>query len=119
MSEKTILEKTYRFAKKLNANAVPDSVRKDIDLIVKKIENNKSLVSAVTTSLIKKISCPQQDVRLHRKDFAHSYSARVLDTKVTTPFFKSKFPKYANKENAFLTLATRERVKWTKEKDKL
>jgi len=115
MSEKTILEKTYRFAKKLNANAVPDSVRKDIDLIVKKIENNKSLVSAVTTSLIKKISCPQQDVRLHRKDFAHGYSARVLDTKVTTPFFKSKFPKYANKESAFLTLATRERVKWTKE----
>jgi DNA (cytosine-5)-methyltransferase 1 len=39
----------------------------------------------------------------------------MLDTKVTTPFFKSKFPKYANKESAFLTLATRERVKWTKE----
>jgi hypothetical protein len=63
MNEKTILEKSYRSAGKLNANTVPDSVRKDIDLMVKKIESNKSLVSAVTTSLIKKISCPQQDVQ--------------------------------------------------------
>jgi len=54
MNEKTILEKSYRSAGKLNANTVPDSVRKDIDLMVKKIESNKSLVSAVTTSLIKK-----------------------------------------------------------------
>lgn len=39
----------------------------------------------------------------------------MLDTKVTTPFFKNNFPKYANKESAFLTLATREQIKWTKE----
>jgi DNA (cytosine-5)-methyltransferase 1 len=44
--------------------------------------------------------------------FINGYSARVLDTKVTTPFFKSKFPKYANKETAFLTKATRAEIIW-------
>ncbi|WP_027003656.1 hypothetical protein [Hugenholtzia roseola] len=31
------------------------------------------------------------------------------------PFFKDNFPKYANKESSFLTLSTRERIRWTKE----
>jgi DNA (cytosine-5)-methyltransferase 1 len=44
--------------------------------------------------------------------FINGYSARVLDTKVTTPFLKSKFPKYANKETAFLTKATRAEIIW-------
>ncbi len=51
---------------------------------------------------------------MHRTDFKGGYSARSLDTAVTTPFFKKYFPKYANKESSFLTLATREKIKWTK-----
>jgi DNA (cytosine-5)-methyltransferase 1 len=61
---------------------------------------------------------PTQDIRLHRTDFENGYSARSLDTKFTTPFFKRYFPKYANKESSFLTLTTRERVKWTKDEGK-
>ena len=56
---------------------------------------------------------PKQDIRLHRTDFENGYSARSLDTRITSPFFKKYFPKYANKESSFLTLATRERIKWT------
>lgn len=67
----------------------------------------------ISNKSFKKIKDSLQDIRLHRKDFEGGYSARVLDTKVTSPFFKEKFPKYANKESAFLTLATRERIKWT------
>ncbi|MCX5983017.1 MULTISPECIES: DNA methyltransferase [Nostocales] len=44
--------------------------------------------------------------------FPNGYSARVLDTKVTTPFFKINFPRYANKETAFLTKATRAEIIW-------
>ena len=44
--------------------------------------------------------------------FPNGYSARVIDTKVTTPFFKRTFPKYANKETAFLTKATRAEIIW-------
>ncbi len=56
---------------------------------------------------------PEQDILLHMAKFENSYSARGLDTKVTTPFFKQYFPKYANKETAFLTKATRAEVIWT------
>jgi DNA (cytosine-5)-methyltransferase 1 len=45
--------------------------------------------------------------------FEGGYSARSLDTNITTPFFKKYFPRYANKESSFLTLATRERIAWT------
>ena len=49
---------------------------------------------------------------MHRVDFEGGYSARTLDTNVVAPFFKQHFQKYANKESAFLTLATREKIKW-------
>lgn len=68
--------------------------------------------------MLKKIISSKQDIRLHRTDFVNGYSARVLDTRITSPFFKDNFQKYANKESAFLTLATREAIKWTKKECK-
>lgn len=110
---KEILEKGLQSAIELIANKkiVPID---DIDYLIEKIESNKSIVSALVTSLLKKIVEPTQDIRLHRVDFAGGYSARTLDTQITSQFFKEHFPKYANKESSFLTLATRERIKWTK-----
>ena len=118
MTENEILEKAYKKAeqivKKKQFDKFSETIREDVDLLVDKIEQNKSIVSALVTSLVKKIIDPIQDVRLHRTDFENGYSARSLDTKFTSPFFKNHFPKYANKESSFLTLATRERIKWTK-----
>ncbi len=96
----------------------PKIISSNIDAIVSKIDKNKSLISALVTSIVKKISNPEQDIRLHRTDFLGGYSARSLDTAVTTPFLKKYFPKYANKESSFLTLATREKIKWTKKEGK-
>ncbi len=122
MNEEQILEKAYHEARKLlsenRADTFNDVIRNDIDFLIAKIEKNKSIVAALITSLVKKISDPEQDIRLHRTDFENGYSARSLDTKFTTPFFKKYFPKYANKESSFLTLATRERIKWTKDEGK-
>jgi DNA (cytosine-5)-methyltransferase 1 len=97
--------------KKLKYN---DIIVENIDILVASIDKNKSLVSAMVTSLLKKISEPLQDIRLHRTDFEGGYSARSLDTDVTTPFFKQHFPKYANKESGFLSMATRAQIPWTK-----
>ncbi|MBI4823903.1 MAG: DNA methyltransferase [Nitrospirae bacterium] len=91
-----------------------DTIKSNVDTLINKIDKNKSLLSALVTSLVKKIIEPKQDIRLHRTDFKNGYSARSLDTSVTAPFFKKHFPKYANKESSFLTLATREKIKWTK-----
>lgn len=110
--ENKILEKAYQTATKSNYNKIDGNIKRDVDLLIEKIDSNKSILVALVTSLVKKIATPKQDVRLHRTDFKKGYSARSLDTKVTTPFFKKYFPKYANKESSFLTLATRERIKW-------
>ncbi len=111
--EKIILE-----AKKISESNTERSFNKkitdNVDIMISKIDNNKSILVALVTSCIKKMENPRQDIRLHRKDFEGGYSARSLDTQVTTPLFKKYFPKYANKESSFLTLATRERIKWSK-----
>jgi len=118
MKETDILEKALSEAKKLveknKFNKFPDVIKINIDTLIGKIDSNKSPLSALVTSLVKKITTPGQDIRLHRTDFENGYSARSLDTKITAPFFKQHFPKYANKESAFLTLATREKIPWTK-----
>jgi DNA (cytosine-5)-methyltransferase 1 len=118
MNGNEILEKIFQDAVNLiennQINQISDKITGDIDYLIEKIDSNKSIVSALVTSLVKKILEPTQDIRLHRVDFEGGYSARSLDTKVTTLFFKNHFPKYANKESSFLTLATRERIKWTK-----
>lgn len=113
MNGKEILEQAFQDAVYLIESKTLEEI-KEIDFLIEKIDSNKSIVSALVTSLVKKILEPKQDVRLHRTDFENGYSARSLDTKITTPFFKNHFPKYANKESSFLTLATREKIKWTK-----
>jgi len=87
-------------------------ITENIDVLVESIDKNKSLVSALVTSLLKKITDPAQDIRLHKQKFAGGYSARSLDTKVTVPFFKQHFPRYANKESGFLSLVTRVDIPW-------
>jgi len=112
-----ILEKNYKkaiqSAENRNFDMISDEIKKDINPLILKIESDKSLIQAVITSLLKKIISPEQDIRLHMAKFQNGYSARGLDTKITTPFFKKYFPKYANKETAFLTKATRAEVIWT------
>lgn len=111
-----ILEEHYQKAIQISENqhfdVIPNEIKRSIDPLILRIESDKSLIQVVITSLLKKIISPEQDIRLHMAKFDYGYSARVLDTKVTTPFFKKYFPKYANKETAFLTKATRAEVIW-------
>jgi DNA (cytosine-5)-methyltransferase 1 len=108
-----VLEKIFEESINLKTFTLSNDLKDCIDVLIENIDSNKSLVSALVTSLLKKIIEPQQDVRYHRVDFEKGYSARSLDTKITVPFFKKHYPKYANKESSFLTLATRERIPWT------
>ncbi|QYX31312.1 DNA methyltransferase [Sphaerospermopsis torques-reginae] len=111
-----ILEKYYQQAIELLENQslteIDAEIKNSVDVFLQKIETDKSLIQVIITSLLKKIIQPEQDIRLHMAKFPNGYSARVLDTKVTTPFFKNKFPRYANKETAFLTKATRAEIIW-------
>jgi DNA (cytosine-5)-methyltransferase 1 len=106
-------QKAIQLVEKQNFDEISDEIKASIDIFIQKIERDKSLVAAIITSLLKKIISPEQDIRLHKIKFQNGYSARVLDTKITTPFFKKYFPKYANKETAFLNLATRADIIWS------
>lgn len=109
-----VLNKAYKKAVQGRKISFPKLIMQNVDVLISHIDKNKSLLSALVTSLAMKAINPGQDVRLHRIDFENGYSARSLDTSVTAPFFKQHFPKYANKESSFLTLATREKIKWTR-----
>lgn len=89
---------------------ISNEIKESINPFIDKIETDKSLVQLIVTTLLKKIISPEQDIRLHMAKFEGGYSARVLDTVVTTRIFKKYFPKYANKETAFLTKATRTEI---------
>lgn len=112
-----ILEKAIKDSDKLIScnkfDSIPTNLRNNINILIDNIDKNKSIIQAIVTSCIKKINNPEQDIRKHRTDFKNGYSARTLDTKITTPFFKKYFLKYSNKESAFLTLATREKIEWS------
>jgi DNA (cytosine-5)-methyltransferase 1 len=99
---------------KIKGKIYSEIITTNIDILIEAIDKNKSLISALATSLLKKVCEPKQDIRLHRTDFIGGYSARILDTNITTPFFKKYFPKYANKESGFLSMATRVQIPWTK-----
>jgi DNA (cytosine-5)-methyltransferase 1 len=71
--------------------------------IADKSRSQKAVVAVITTSFVKKIESPEQDVRLHRATFEGGYSARGLDTRYITPFFKEKFHWLAMKESGWLT----------------
>ena len=72
-------------------NIFPEIIKVNVDVLINNIDKNKSLLSALVTSLVKKNNEPKQDSRLHRTDFKGGYSARSLDTSVTAPFFKKIF----------------------------
>lgn len=74
-----------------------------LKVIVNNVENQKSIIAVLITSLLKKVVSPNQDIRLHRKEFKGGYSGRSLDTHVTTPWLKHHFPKFAPKESGWLT----------------
>lgn len=68
-----------------------------------KSESLKAVVTALTTSLVKKIEDPKQDIRYHKHELKGGYSARTLDTNHVTPFFKRYFRRLSMKESGWLT----------------
>jgi DNA (cytosine-5)-methyltransferase 1 len=110
-----LLEEGYQKAVEMAGQEeieVSDDIRKSVDVFIENIDSDKSLVSVIVTSLLKKLITPDQDIRYHMAQMDNGYSARGLDTKVTSPFFNRHFTKYGSKETAFLTKATRSEIVW-------
>ncbi|MDE2820498.1 MAG: hypothetical protein OXI40_12265 [Chloroflexota bacterium] len=73
-----------------------------LSIVIEYQEKRKAVVAVLFTLLLKKIISPDQDIRLHRAEFDGGFSGRRLDTKVVTPFLRSKqFPNMS--ESGWLT----------------
>lgn len=83
--------------------------------IISNAESFKAVVTVLTTSLIKKIENPKQDIRYHKKELKGGYSGRTLDTKFITPFFKKYFTRFAMKESGWLTRSLEQPLPFTLE----
>lgn len=86
------------FLRKLN-----NSQRNWLFKIVSNAESFRAIVTVLTTSLVKKIENPKQDIRYHKNELRGGYSGRTFDTKFITPFFKKYFSRFAMKESGWLT----------------
>jgi len=106
-----ILEHTYRQATEEIAkddgksflNTLNKEQKEWLITIADKSESFKAVVTALTTSLTKKIENPQQDVRRHKDELEGGYSGRTFDTKYITPFFKKKIRRLSMQESGWLT----------------
>lgn len=106
-----ILEKAYKMAIQEIANDNGELFLKRLtnnqinwlSKIVSNAESFKAIVTVLTTSLVKKIENPEQDIRYHKNELKGGYSGRTLDTKFITPFFKKYFSRFAMKESGWLT----------------
>jgi len=83
--------------------------------ITEKAESLKAVVTALTTSLVKKIEDPKQDIRYHKHELKGGYSGRTLDTNYITPFFKKHFRRLAMKESGWLTRSIEQPHPFTKD----
>ena len=108
-TSKKKLEQTYAIALKnvTNNKYSFDKLTKTqydhTSYIVSKSESQKAIVTALITSLVKKMDAPAQDIRQHKTELVGGYSARSFDTKIITPFLKQYFGRIAMKESGWLT----------------
>lgn len=108
---RAILEETYNKANrelhKDNGTSFLNSLKTQqkewILAVAETSESLKAVTTALTTSLVKKVEDPKQDVRYHKTELKNGYSGRTLDTSNITPFFKKKFRRIAMKESGWLT----------------
>jgi len=106
-----ILQHTYRQATQEIAkddgksflNTLNKKQREWLITIADKCESLKAVVTALATSLTKKIESPKQDVRFHKNELEGGYSGRTFDTNYITPFFKRKFQRLSMQESGWLT----------------
>ena len=79
-----------------------ENVRECVDDIVSRSENNKGLVTVLTTLLTHKIVEPSQDIRYHQAGMQNGFAGRGIDQNYVTPFMKRvSFPSMA--ESGWLT----------------
>ena len=84
------------------STTLSDKTKAQVDLLISHSENNRGMMTVLTTLVVHKIVDPNQDIRYHQAQLPNGFSGRTLDKKYVTPFMKSvNFPSMA--ESGWLT----------------
>lgn len=109
MTHLDLLRQTYEQAlsktsEDINSyDCLSNEVKQKIEyIIVERSEQNKGMVTVLTTLLVHKMFSPEQDIRLHQAGMEGGFAGRTIDQNYVTPFMKSvSFPAMA--ESGWLT----------------
>lgn len=107
-TEQGILNATYQQALTLYQSgnlppALPEPYSGHLAVIVAHQEQNKAVLAAFITLLVKKLHTPKQDIRLHQVQLEGGFSGRGLDTRVVTPFLREQRFPYMQSGSGWLT----------------
>ena len=108
MDEQGILTDVYDRALSLYQSeeappTLPTLYSNQIRVVVDHQEQNKAVLAALITLLVKKLHTPEQDIRRHQAQLEGGFSGRGLDTRVVTPFLQvQRFP-YMQSGSGWLT----------------
>lgn len=84
------------------STTLPETIKKQVELLVSHSETNKGLIAVVTTLLVHKQVEPKQDIRYHQAQLPNGFAGRGIDQNYITPFMKKvSFPAMA--ESGWLT----------------
>ena len=108
LTEQDILDVAYRRALDLYQNddlppALPSPYRELVAVIVAHQEQNKAVLAALTTLLVKKLHTPDQDIRMHQAQLEGGFSGRGLDSRIVTPFLRDQRFPYMQSGSGWLT----------------
>ncbi|PJF31646.1 MAG: hypothetical protein CUN52_02545 [Phototrophicales bacterium] len=92
-----------------------DEQKKYVQIVLENAESHKAVLTALITSLTKKVETPEQDIRYHKIEFEGGYSARGYDTEFITPFMRDYFPRFAMAESGWLTRSIEQPHPFTKD----
>lgn len=79
-------------------------------VIIDHQDSPRGVLAVLTTLLLKKVSDPTQDIRMHQVQLPGGFSGRVLDTKVVTPFLKEQDFPYMASGSGWLTRSLEQAV---------
>lgn len=100
--EEVYQEAVERYDGEFAVQGVSDVEERHLSTVIRNQEHRKAALAVLVTLLLKKVTDPILDIRLHRAEFDGGFSGRRLDTKVVTPFLRSKqFPSMS--ESGWLT----------------
>lgn len=89
--------------------ALPPAVSAHLDVIIRRAEASKGVLTVYLTSLVYKCLHAEQDIRRHQSSIEGGYSGRTFDSQYITPFLRSeRFPSMA--ESGWLTRSLEQKV---------